>query len=114
MQEKTLFKLSVVVIIIGVTFLFLYSQNINLRNLDNLDTAFLNEEVKIQGEIINIKVTDKATFLKISGSKIDNFDVILFPKKEIKFIKGDNIEITGKVEEYNGKKEIIANEIKQI
>jgi DNA/RNA endonuclease YhcR with UshA esterase domain len=111
MQENTLLKSAIITIIIGLTFLFFYSQNINLRSVENFDNAFLNEHVKIQGKIESVRITEKATFLKIYGSQTDNFDVILFPEKEVKFIEGDNIEITGKVTEYNGKKEIIADEI---
>jgi len=111
MQEQTLFKIALISAIIGLVFLFLYSQTIDLKQVEHLDDAFLTEQIKINGVIESITSTNKATFLKITGSKIDTFDVILFPEEKIDLKEGDAIEITGKIEEYNGKKEIIADKI---
>ena len=38
-------------------------------------------------------------------------DVVVFNDEEIYLKKGDYVEISGEVEEYKGKKEIIASEI---
>ena len=111
MQEQTLFKIAIISTIMGLVFLFLYSQTIDLKQVGHLEDAFINEQVKINGIIEQITTTEKATFLKISGSKTDTFDIILFPEEEIELNKGDLVEITGKVEEYNGRKEIIASEV---
>tara|TARA_Y100000310_G_C20443056_1_gene697024 strand:- start:252 stop:596 length:345 start_codon:yes stop_codon:yes gene_type:complete len=111
MQERNLIKISLILIIIGFTFLVAYSEKIDLNKINSLDKTFISEEIKIQGKIDSLNGQDKATFLTITGQKTETVDIILFNDKEVKLKEGDSIEISGIVEEYKGKKEIIASEI---
>lgn len=111
MEEILIVKISYILIIFGFAFLLIYSNEIDLEKVQDIDSIQSNEEVKIDGVVDRVTTKDKAIFLTITGQKTETLDVILFSDKEVSLRTGDRIEITGKVEEYNGKKEIIASEI---
>lgn len=111
MQEQTLLKIALISTIVGLMFLFIYSQTIDLKMVENIDQAKVNEPVKIEGTIEQITTTDKAVFLKLSGYQWNTFDVILFPEEQLSLNQGDKVEIYGKIASYNGQKEIIADEV---
>ena len=99
------------VIVLGLIFLFFYSEGLNLENVIRIDESYAEDEIKITGEISKISVQDKVVFIEISGQQIIKTDAIVFSDEEIFLEEGDIVEITGVVEEYNGKKEIIANKV---
>lgn len=97
--------------ILGFVFLMIYSNEIDLNNVENLDSIPISEEIKIAGIINKITIKDKATFITITGKKTETIDIILFSNKETILKAGDEVEISGIVEEYKGRKEIIASEV---
>jgi len=111
MQEKTILKVSVVIIVIGLLFLFFYAGEIDLKNINNLDQALPEDQVKMKGVITRLTINDKVAFIELEGSQVIKTDVILFSNYDVFLQEGDYIEISGTVEEYNNKKEIIANQI---
>jgi len=111
MNEKLILKISLAVILIGLIFLFFYADGLDLKIVETLDSIPVEETVKIKGIINKITVNDKVTFLTVQGEKVVNTEVIFFPEKEVPLQEGDLVEINGIVEEYEGKKEIIADEI---
>ena len=114
MQEPTLLKVALISTILGLMFLFIYSQTLDLKQVEQLDQAFLNQQIKIKGVIEGITETEKATFLKVSGHNVEQFNIIFFPEEAVSLKTGEVVEISGKVTEYNGKKEIVADEIKVV
>ncbi len=111
MQEKTLVKLSLIITLLGLSFLFVYAQNLDLEPTADLETSTASEKVAMKGTVKNLKVTDKAVFFELQGEKIVYTDVILFPDSSIYLREGDHVELTGQVEEYKGEKELIADKI---
>lgn len=111
MQEKTLVKLSLIVTLLGLSFLFVYAQNLDLEPVSDLENSMSPEKVAMKGTVKNLKVMDKAVFFELEGEKIVSTDVILFPDSSIYLREGDHIELTGQVEEYKGEKEVIAEKI---
>ncbi len=111
MQEKTILKIAVIVSMLGLGFLFLYSNQLNLATIADLDSVGVKESVQLRGKVNSVRVTEKATFLELEGEKVVKTDVILFPKESIFIKEGDYVEVLGTVEEYNGKKELIASRI---
>lgn len=110
MQEKTIYKISIVAIILGLLFLFFYSEELELKAVEAIDTIMPEKEIKVKGTIDRITVTEKATFLNLVNDETE-IDVILFTTENIYLAEGDYVELSGTVEEYMGKKEIIANKI---
>ena len=111
MQEKTLLKVSLIAIIVGLSFLFLYSEELDLKSVETLEGIPNEETVKLKGKIVQLRQAENTYFLKIEGSKIETSDVILFPEEDLFLKEGQFVEIVGDTEEYKGKKEVIANKI---
>lgn len=111
MQEKTIVKIAYILILFGFAFLIIYSNEIDLEKVQDIDSIQNNEEVRIKGVVDSVTTKDKAVFLTITGQKTETLNIILFGDKEVHLKAGDEVEISGKVEEYNGKKEIIASEV---
>ncbi len=111
MQEKTILRIAVIVSILGLGFLFIYSSQLDLAAIEDLDAVGVKENVQLRGKINSVRVTEKATFLELEGEKVVNTDIILFPKENVFIKEGDYVEVFGLVEEYNGKKEVVASRI---
>ena len=47
----------------------------------------------------------------MAGERIETMDVVVFPEEEIFLTEGAYVKISGMVEEYQGKKELIASKI---
>jgi DNA/RNA endonuclease YhcR with UshA esterase domain len=111
MQEKTILKVSLIVILIGLSFLFFYAEELELQNVAEIDSIPAEEEVKMSGIIGKVTNSEKVIFLKLEAEKKEYVDVLLFNEEEIFLKEGDYVEISGTIEDYQGKKEIIANKI---
>ena len=111
MNEKTIFKISIISTIIGLLFLLLYAGEIDLKAVSNIEDIPEEELIKIKGTVTSLRTSDKTIFLEVEGETVQKNQVIVFSDQDIYLKEGDYVEISGMVEEYNGKKEIIANEI---
>ena len=111
MQEKTLVKLSLIITLLGLSFLFVYAQLFDLEPTADVETSLSSEKVLMKGTVKNLQVTDKAVFFELEGEKIVQTDIILFPDSSIYLREDDHVELTGQVEEYKGEKEVIAEKI---
>lgn len=110
MREKTLLKIALIVSLIGLLVLYIISDNITIKQasigkitLDNKD-----EMVKVRGIVSRVTDTDKVTIMEIMQPT--EITVVLFKSsnKTIPIKEGNEVEIIGKVDEYNDKMEIIA------
>ncbi len=111
MQEKHILLISLLILTLGLIFLFFYSEELDLEKKTHLEENYIEDEVKIVGEISKVSKQDKVIFIEVSGQKVIKTDAIVFADKNIFLEEGDFVEITGTIEEYNGKKEIIANSV---
>ena len=110
MRTQILFKISILISLIGIFFLlvltnFLEPKQINISEINN---KLLDQKVKISGTIE--KITDKQTFqileVKDSTGKID---VLCNCKNNIK--QNQKVIITGKIQEYKKQLQISADKI---
>lgn len=79
-----------------------------------LQIEFKNKMVTVTGEISNVKVSGRHTYLTL---KDDNTSIqVLFWGSQLDNTHGDNVEITGRIEHYvkNGNVNLIGNAIKSI
>lgn len=111
MEEKNIKKVALIVIILGFAFLLFYTEQSDTDIVQTLDEIPAEEKVSISGVIEKVSVHEKVTFIKISGQQQIITDVVAFPDEELFLREGQQVEIFGMVENYKGKKEIIADKI---
>ncbi|TKJ17620.1 hypothetical protein CEE44_03755 [Candidatus Woesearchaeota archaeon B3_Woes] len=110
MKEKTLLKIALIVSLIGILILLFISSKleVNEKTISNIDETDIGSSLKIDGVITNIRKTNTITLIDIA--QLEEMKVVVF-NKEIELNKGDYVEITGKIEEYKGSTELIADKI---
>lgn len=111
MHEKTLFRLSLIVTLAGMLFLLFYAGAIKLERVERLDSLLPEEKVTLRGVLTRVSEQDKVIFLQLDGERLETIDVVLFPEENLPLQEGDYVEIIGTVEEYEGKKEVIAGKV---
>ena len=111
MNERTIYKISFATMIIGITVLFFYADQFSVERVESIETRQVEEEVALSGTISQLRKTDTVYFLTIDGTKTIKTEVVFFPDEDIYVKQGQFVEVIGTVEEYKGKKELIANKI---
>ena len=116
MKEKNLLKIALICSLVGVVILFFVSENLSIDEMDvsKIEDEKIGKTVKIIGSIERVSDTEKVMFLEIGQEKVSTVTVILFKDADISLEKGDYIEIIGSVEDYEGKREVIANRVRII
>ena len=115
MKETTLLKISILVSVLGVFFLMVISElsHIELSKISDITKKDLETKVKIQGKLLSIQETPGLYILTVTDFT-STIVIIVFKEDPLELKKNSNIEIEGKVTEYQGKLEIIADTIKYI
>jgi DNA/RNA endonuclease YhcR with UshA esterase domain len=110
MQESTLLKIAVVSSIVGLILLFVISTFSSVDSVDiNKVTALdVDKTVKITGLVSKVMPRGTITYLDITQH--NKMPVLIFDTN-LTINTGDEVEVTGKVQEYNGGVEIIADRI---
>lgn len=104
-------QISIIMILAGLAFLYFYAEEMELPASSWLENLAPEEKVHIQGMIQRINQQDKITFIELQGERIETMPVVLFADEEVYLQEGDYVEIIGTMEEYKGKKEVIASRI---
>ena len=114
MKETTLLKIALICSLIGLIILYFISTGIDVKDYKpSTLNKNVGDDVKLKGTIA--KITDKGSVVFIEVNQQNPVSVVLFNKDDNSKLKnGDNVEIIGKIQEYNGKNEIIAQKIKII
>jgi len=108
MKEKTLLKVALISTITGIFLLYTISENIKLEEKGIFEAKQMQDgKVRIRGLVENIIHKEDLTIITIS--KQESIDVVVF--ENIDFEKGTELDVTGEIKDYNGKKEIVAEEI---
>jgi DNA/RNA endonuclease YhcR with UshA esterase domain len=110
MDESFLLKIALVVSVLGIIFLYLISTQIELNDttIEKITSGSVEDKVSVTGLVTSVKQSGKTTFITLSQT--NNVDVVVF-SKDVNAAAGDNVKITGRVQDYNGKKEIIADRV---
>ncbi len=111
MNEKIILKISLIIVVLGLVFLTFYSDGVELKAVERIDSALPEQEIKLKGIINRLTTTEKVSFIELEGQKVEKTKVILFPDGDIYLKEGDYVELSGTVEEYQGEKEVIANKV---
>ena len=112
MKETLLLKIALICSLVGLVALFFISQRIELKDYK---PDFLNknvgDSVKLSGKISKVTTGNNVVFIELIQQV--PVSVVIFSDKEFTSLnKDDFVEIEGKVQEYNGKEEIIADKIR--
>ncbi len=112
MKEKTLFKIALICVVVGLVGLYFLSENIEIKEADisKITLGDVDKQVKLVGQVVSIRNFEKASIIEITQpSKIK---VIMFVEN-VTLDEGQDIEVFGKVGEYEGKPEIIADVVRK-
>ena len=110
MNEQKLFQLSILATVLGLLFLFFIAGTIK-PTISDPETIQPAEQVTVQGTVEKVSTQKNAIFITVKGYKPIKTEVIVFEDEPIFIEKGDYVQVSGTVEEYKNKKEIIADEI---
>ena len=114
MKEKTLIKICLLSVIVGIIIMFFANRMITPKEIKISDVSEEYNYVKIKGEVVKIYVSESGTaFIELSDES-GSVDVVVF-KGSIENVSnittGDFIEVIGKPEKYKGEMEVIASSI---
>ncbi|MBN2142633.1 hypothetical protein JW711_04855 [Candidatus Woesearchaeota archaeon] len=111
MDESTLLKAALATSIIGIVslllVLFLSQSDMETSRLSSVKAMEEGESVLVSGSVI--QSISKEEFSIITIEKSEEMKIIAFQNISLK--KGDRITVRGKISEYKGEKEIIADQI---
>ena len=116
MKEKTLFKIALICSLVGIIALYFISEKISINevSIDKINEIDVGKSVKITGRVEKVSDSGKVMFLEVGQEKIETIPVLLFKDSAVSLKKGDYVEITGTVENYEGEREVIANRVRII
>ncbi|MBT4650998.1 hypothetical protein HOC13_00565 [Candidatus Woesearchaeota archaeon] len=111
MEENTLKKVSLLVAVLGLLGLWLIASEVDLGVVESIEGVPEGDEVLVKGFVSRVSDVEKVMFLEVENQKVEETTIVLFKDSEIFLEEGDYVEVTGTVEDYNGKKEVIANKV---
>ena len=114
MKETTLLKIALICSLVGLAILYFFSTKIEIKDYNpNKLNKDIGEDVKLKGIIT--KLTDKGNVVFIEINQQSPITVVLFTDEDnLKLKSGDDVEVIGRVQEYNRKNEIIAQTIRVV
>lgn len=112
MKDKTIITISLLTSLIGLVLLYLITDELSIVEVDRIDDLLPEEDVRLTGKIIRVTQTEKVAFLEIAHERVEPVTVVLFKPGVLILQEGDTVEIEGSVDEYQGKKQIIGNEVR--
>lgn len=113
MKETTLLKTALCCAIVGLVVLYYFSEQIVVeeRVIEKITSMDIDRDVKIKGVVERVSDMDKIAILEISQPK--TIRVVMFKNGDVDVNEGDYVYVTGSVDEFEGKMEIIADEIRE-
>ena len=114
MKETTLLKIALICSLVGLVILYFISTKIEIRDYKpNLLNKNIGDDVNLKGTVT--KITDKGNVVFVEVNQQNPVNVVIFTSdNNLKLKNGDEVEIAGKVQEYNNKNEVIASKIRVI
>ncbi len=114
MKETTLLKIALICSLVGLLVLYFISTKIEIKDYKpNILNKNVGEDVKLNG--IVTKISDKGNVIFIEVNQQNPISIVVFGNdNNLNLKNGDNVEVIGKVQEYNGKNEIIAQKIRLV
>ncbi|MAG47960.1 hypothetical protein CL617_05110 [archaeon] len=113
MKENTLLKVAILCSFIGLYILFLINEktSVDSTSIESITNESINQEVEVKGEITRITETPGLYLLNIKDNSQKEITVVVFKDSPLNLTKRNIINVYGKIEDYKGQLEIIANKI---
>lgn len=108
MKEKTLLKTALICAVLGTALLMFLADKIEVKE-SNINELEDGDDAKVSGVIKRITNVGNLTFIEIETTQI----ITALAFDNVNLEKGSYIEVIGSVQEYEGKKELIIDEIIQ-
>lgn len=107
-----IFKTSLTISLLGILILLIYTENITLptKNIQNITNKDVDKQIKIIGQVTRLTDLPGLMILDIKDNT-EQITVVIFKEETLNINKNDFLEIQGKVAEYRGELEIIAEKI---
>lgn len=114
MKETTLLKIALICSLVGLVALYFISTKIEIKDYKPSKlSGNVGDDVKLNGRITKINDRGNVVFIELN-EEIPVSVVIFTENNNLDFKNGDNVEVIGKVQNYNGKNEIIAQRVRII
>ena len=110
MDERILLKIALISSIIGLMALFFIAQRIEITQTQIHSIDQTGQDVLIKGVVT--RLTDKEGLMFLEVTMPEKISVVMFKNNVIDVEKGDAVEIRGKTQEFQGQKEIVADEVR--
>ena len=102
--------------LIGIIALYYISENsvVSNKNIGKITLDDVNKNIKVEGIVKVLFENDKVTILTIEQPQ--ETKVVMFKSKNesIGIFEGNKIEVIGKIDEYEGNLEVIADRVRVI
>ena len=114
MKETTILKIALTCSLVGLIALYLISAKIELNDYKPpVLNKNIGDDVILKGTVTKITERGNAVFVEISEQSSVN--VVLFANgNPVSLKNGNNVEVIGKVQQYNGNNEIIADNVRVV
>ena len=111
MREQQLVRLAMLVSMFGLFALFSIwalaePEEVSISSLQDVE----KEDVRIKGTVLGVRNFDN--FAILSVAEVKSVDVVVFDKRQLNVREGDNVTISGKLQPYKGRKELVADSIR--
>lgn len=113
--DEALLKITLTFSFIGLIALFVISQTMKLSDtpLNGLDSIEKDSTIKVSGKVKEVSELEKVTFITVENTC--ETKLVLFKKIDeknaIKINAGDKISAEGRLSEYEGKDEVLVEEL---
>lgn len=111
MNRKQLYKISIFLSVIGLTLMYASSQYLEPEKAEigEIDESWTGKTLRINGEAANVTRTENHLFMDLEDSA-GSIMVVQFDS-QTSVDEGEELEVSGHVELYEGELEIVAREI---
>lgn len=116
MDESILLRIALVCGVAGVIGLYFVSENTGITeiSISKINNENIGSTVVVIGTVQKVADFEKTMIIDVSDENGKLVSVLLFKDGKIKINEGNKIKITGTVEEYKGKMELIGEEVKVV
>jgi|TARA_Y100000310_G_C20514902_1_gene730695 DNA/RNA endonuclease YhcR with UshA esterase domain len=109
MKEKTLLRLALGFSLFGILVLYLVSGLISVDEgvISKIDGTDIGSDVRLNAVVSSVESRGTVTLIKVV--QLEDMDVVVFGNVSLN--KGDYIEVTGTIDEYEGNNQLLADKI---
>jgi hypothetical protein len=112
MKEKTLLKIAVIGSLVGIFLLYLISENIKIdqTSVSNIEQENIGTDILLKAQVSDVYNQEGFSIITVIQPK--EVQIIAYDNVSLKI--GQEIEVIGEIDEYEGEKQIVANRIRVI